>query len=167
MNLHRLPELAPLLREADHVDVKRVAGRATLREFLAGMLAYAPGWLKGLYVIRAGFVRLLGMRQPRMAVAARYAPSEVPVQPGQKAAFFTVRAAEEDRLWLAEVRDRHLDAWLGVVAEPLDERGVTRFHVVTIVKYNDWSGPVYFNVIRPFHHLVVGSMARAGIRQAL
>jgi hypothetical protein len=37
-----------------------------------------------------------------------------------------------------------------------------RFHVVTIVHYNNLAGPVYFNVIRPFHHLVVKQMARRG-----
>ncbi|MGE6761631.1 DUF2867 domain-containing protein [Corallococcus interemptor] len=28
--------------------------------------------------------------------------------------------------------------------------------------YRNWAGPVYFNVIRPFHHLVVARMARHG-----
>jgi hypothetical protein len=36
-----------------------------------------------------------------------------------------------------------------------------RFHVVTIVHYRRWTGPVYFNVIRPFHHLVVYQMAKS------
>jgi hypothetical protein len=116
-----------------------------------------------LYGVRGVFVRFLGMRQERQPVSARFAPSQVPMTRGDKAIFFTVRDASEDRLWVAEIRDQHLDAWLAVIAEPIDE-GLTRYHVATIVKYNKWTGPVYFNVIRPFHHLVVGSMARAGAR---
>ncbi|XXF76233.1 DUF2867 domain-containing protein [Myxococcaceae bacterium GXIMD 01537] len=39
-----------------------------------------------------------------------------------------------------------------------------RFHVATIVRYRRWAGPVYFNVIRPFHHLVVRGMLRHAAR---
>jgi len=28
------------------------------------------------------------------------------------------------------------------------------------VHYRSWAGPVYFNTIRPFHHIVVGSMMK-------
>ena len=35
---------------------------------------------------------------------------------------------------------------------------------LTVVHYKHWTGPVYFNVIRPFHHLVVRQMARAGTK---
>jgi hypothetical protein len=38
-----------------------------------------------------------------------------------------------------------------------------RCHVLTIVHYHHWTGPLYFNAIRPFHHLVVGSMVNAGV----
>jgi hypothetical protein len=47
------------------------------------------------------------------------------------------------------------------VAEPV-ANGLIRYYIVTIVHYLHWTGPVYFNLIRPFHHLVVARMARAG-----
>ena len=159
----RIPELVPLLKDADHVDVKVVAGGVTLREFLAGLAGYQPGWVTLLYGVRRGFVRLLGMRQGGIPHAARLRPAQVPMQAGAKFLFFTVRLAGEDRYWAAEAEDRHLRATLAVVAAPLGG-GRTRFYVVTIVHYHHWTGPVYFNVIRPFHHLVVGGMARAGAR---
>jgi hypothetical protein len=49
------------------------------------------------------------------------------------------------------------------VAEPL-ANDLIRYYIVTIVHYLHWTGPVYFNLIRPFHHLVVARMARAGAR---
>ncbi|GAA3132800.1 DUF2867 domain-containing protein [Planomonospora alba] len=152
----RSPELRAYTEGADHVDVKTVEGEVTLREFLAGFVSYEPGWIRFLYRVRAGFVRLLGMRQEELPSARGTRPRDVPFTPGEKLGFFTVAAAEEDRYFVAGSTESHLTAWLAVVAEP------GRFHVVTIVKYHRWTGPVYFNVIRPFHHLVVSGMARAG-----
>jgi hypothetical protein len=161
----RIPELAPLLADADHVDVKAVEGRVTLREFLAGLAGYQPGWVTALFGVRRGFVRLLGLRQDGTPHAARLRPAQVPMQVGAKFGFFTVCLAGEDRYWAAAVDEKHLHAVLAVVAEPRGG-GIHRFYVVTIVHYHHWTGPVYFNVIRPFHHLVVGGMARAGARSA-
>ncbi|GIH93074.1 DUF2867 domain-containing protein [Planobispora siamensis] len=153
-----IPRLRALTEDADHVDVKTVEGDVSLREFLAGFISYEPGWMRLLYRIRAGFVRLLGMRQGELPSARGTRPEEIPFTPGGKLAFFTVTEAEEDRYFVAGATESHLTAWLAVVAEP------GRFRVVTIVKYHRWTGPVYFNVIRPFHHLVVTRMARAGAR---
>jgi hypothetical protein len=35
--------------------------------------------------------------------------------------------------------------------------------VVTVVRYHNLAGRVYFNVIRPFHHLVVHAAMRAAL----
>ncbi|MEV8635483.1 DUF2867 domain-containing protein [Streptosporangium sp. NPDC051023] len=153
-----LPKLRALATGADHVDVKTVEGDLTLREFLHGFLSWQPGWLRFLYRIRAGFVRLLGMRQEGVPAALEIRPENISFTPGDRAAFFSVAEAEEGRYFAAVAAESHLTAHLVVVAEP----GI--FHVVTVVKYNRWTGPVYFNAIRPFHHLVVRGMARAAVR---
>jgi hypothetical protein len=71
-----------------------------------------------------------------------------------------VRAGEEGRYWIAETPDdKHLKAYFVVVQEPLGN-AVNRFSVITTIYYKHWTGPVYFNLIRPFHHLVVARMAR-------
>jgi hypothetical protein len=157
------PQFESVLKNADHVDVKTVEGDVNLRQFVAAMISYQPAWMTFLYRLRGFFVLLLGMKQDAIPRAALMRPEDVPMTHGSKAHFFTVSRAEEDRYWLAEIKDQHLDAALGVMVETL-ESGRTRFKVITIVRYNNWAGPVYFNIIRPFHHLVVGSMARAGAR---
>ena len=43
-------------------------------------------------------------------------------------------------------------------------RQKNRFYIMTVVHYKHWTGPVYFNMIRPFHHLVVRRMALAGLK---
>ncbi len=162
------PPLQPLLNNIDHIDVKVIdvaaaPGDMGLREFIAGMIAYNPGWIRLLYHIRAGFVRLLGMRQEGIPQAPVYRAADIPMTPGARLSFFTVDQAAEGRHWIASASESHLTAYLGVVLEP---RGpASRMHVVTLVKYNSWAGPVYFNVIRPFHHLVVRQMLRAGAQR--
>jgi hypothetical protein len=166
--IRRLPELAVLLEHADHIDVKTVMGSVDLRTFLANMLSYQPGWMTTLFGVRAIFVRFLGMRQhgiPRRKYRRYLTPENMPMQEGQSAVFFKVRMAKEEQYWIAEVKDKHLNAILGVVVEPQPGQPQRRFHVLTVVYYRNWAGPVYFNVIRPFHHLVVGSMAVAGVRK--
>lgn len=163
--IRQFPELASYLEDADHVDVKTVEGIVTLREFAAAMLSYQPGWLTFLYGVRAGFVRLLGMKQEGIPRPPHIDPAELPMSPGEMAHFFEVQQAEEDRFWIVGADDKHLSAWLAIVAEPL-EGALKRFHVATIVKYNHWTGPVYFTVIKPFHHLIVLAMVRRGVKSS-
>lgn len=158
----QIPEIQPLLQDADHIDIKMIEGSVSMRKFIVQMLAYQPAWVTFLYGVRWFFVRLLGMKQTGLPHSEKKHPEELPMQQGQPAAFFTVAAAAEERYWFAEISESHLTARLGVVVEPLTQ-GRRRFHVVTVVHYNQWTGPVYFNVIRPFHHLVVGQMAKAGV----
>jgi len=167
--IRRLPEIAVLLDHADHIDVKTVIGSVDLRTFLANMLSYQPDWVIALFGVRAVFVRFLGMRQSgvlRRKYRRYLTPEKIPMQEGQPAGFFKVHMAKEEQYWIAEVKDKHLDAILGVVVEQLPGQQQKRFHVLTVVYYRNWAGPLYFNVIRPFHHLVVGSMALAGVRKS-
>lgn len=159
--LTTIADIDNLMQDADHVDVKMVEGDVSLREFVAGMFSYYPSWIKNLYRIRWGFVRLLGMKQEGIPQMVRMKPEDVPLGAGEKAAFFTVEMAEDGRYWVASASESHLTAYLGVVVEPLADKN--RFHVITIVHYHSWAGPIYFNVIRPFHHLVVHQMAKAGV----
>jgi hypothetical protein len=156
--LKKIPELEPLLLNADHVDVKTAPSRRSLREFVARLLGWQPAWITFLYRIRALFVRCLGMRQEGLPHPIAMRPEEVPFGPGESLSFWTIKTAREDHYWVAEAVDTHLSAFLVVAVEPAQNQN--RFHVATIVHYRKWTGPVYFNVIRPFHHLVVWCMIR-------
>jgi hypothetical protein len=159
----RVPEVLSLLEGADHVDVKIVSGAVSMRAFVAAMLGYQPRWISGLYRVRGLFVRLLGLRQTGLPRAPQLSASTLPMAPGERVGFFRLRLAQDESHWVAEADDAHLKAALGVVVEPLPG-GHRRFYVLTIVHYHTWAGPVYFNAMRPFHHLVVGRMAMAGLR---
>ena len=162
--IDKYPEITRLLRGANHFDVKIVEGEVSMRQFIASMLSHYPRWIVFLYYVRWVFVRLLGMRQPdKPDELPRLKPEDISMTPGDHATFFIVRQAREEEYWIAETpEDKHLKAYFGIIVEPVGGN-LNRFHVVTIVHYNHWTGPVYFNTIRPFHHLVVRSMARAAV----
>lgn len=159
-----VPHLPSLMETADHIDIKTISGDVSLREFIAGMISYSPGWMKFLYGVRWFFVRLLGMKQEGMPQELTLRPEDVSFETGKPAAFFSVKMAEEDHYWFAGITESHLTAHLGVIMEPGQPN---RFQVLTIVHYNRWMGPVYFNVIRPFHHLVVGQMMKTAVQPPL
>ncbi|NDJ51549.1 MAG: DUF2867 domain-containing protein [Chloroflexi bacterium] len=152
--------LCGVLADSDHYDHKTIDGSGDLRAFLAGMINYDPPWMTALYAVRAAFVRLLGMRQGGIPRSPGLEPEDIDFEPGAKVSFFRTEQAEERQFWVGVIPDKHLTARLIVAAEPL-ETEQTRFHVGTVVHYQRWTGPLYFNVIRPFHHLVVSSMMRA------
>ena len=161
--LQSIHALQRFVEGADVIDVKQVESPTDLRTMIASMLSYYPWWIVRLYRLRKLLVGMLGLAQqvtPDRLPSLR--PDDVAFTPGAAVTFFTVRAAMEGRYWIAETpQDRHLRAYFGVVSEPIDGSR-RRFTVITTVYYKHWTGPVYFNLIRPFHHLVVASMVRHG-----
>ena len=167
-SIYQIPEISRLLRGSNHIDVKTITGQTSLREFIASMLSYYPAWLRLLYRIRAILVKLLGLyRHPVPGVLTRLTPEDISFVAGEVVTFFTVRMAKEKHYWVGETpEDKHLRAYFCITVESLDQY-CRQFHVATIVHYKHWTGPIYFNLIRPFHHLVVGRMMRAGVQQVL
>ena len=161
--LEQFPDIQHLLEGADHIDVKTIQSDLPLRTFIAGLLGHQPAWMTFLYRVRWLFVRLLGMQQQGVPRPTPMTAADVPMTPGAAAGFFKVVAAAEERYWFAGASESHLTAKLGVAVAPLAATQ-KRFHVITVVHYNSWAGPVYFNVIRPFHHLVVHQMMQEAIR---
>ena len=157
-------EFAIYFKNADHSDIKTIDGDVSLRHFISGMLSYYPRWIVFLFWIRGFLVQILGLvKHEKPDVLPSVKPENLSFESGEKASFFIVKNAKENVYWVAETpEDKHLKAYFGVVAEELSD-SITRFHVFTTVKYIHWTGPVYFNLIRPFHHLAVSSMMRAGI----
>lgn len=150
-------------QDADHIDIKSAVGNMSLNEFVAGMFNYQPAWMSFLYRVRQGFVRLLGMRQDGIPQALTLDPDNLNLRVGGKVGFFDIDAVESDNYLYLSAEESHLKATLGIIREPLDGQ-TNRYHAITIVHYKHWTGTIYFNVIRPFHHLVVQQMIKAGIR---
>jgi hypothetical protein len=157
-----LPEIADLLPVVDVVDVKTVRGAASLREFTAGALGYSPLWIKGLFAVRMAVALVLRLDMTGVPGSRRLRPETVSFTPGDPASFFTVERGEEDHYQLLKVTDNHLIGYLAIITD--NAQPESEFKVVTLVKYLRSGGRFYYNLIRPFHHAVVFSMARAGAK---
>ena len=153
-----LPELDDLLPIVDVVDVKTARGSVSLREFTAGALGHGPLWIKAMFGVRILLAWALRL-ETAVPDSFRLRPETVSFTPGDPAAFFTVVRGEEDHYLLLKVSDNHLVAWLAIIT---DNGQPAEFKVVTLVKYLRPVGRFYYNLIRPFHHLVLLSMCRAG-----
>ena len=116
-----------------------------------------------LYRIRQILVCLLGLvKHEKPAALPAYRPEDISFIPGEWVSFFKVCRAQEEKYWVSETpKDRHLTAYFGIIADKQNS-GQTTYNVITAITYLHWPGPVYFNVIRPFHHLVVSQMMKAG-----
>ncbi|MGE4421120.1 MAG: DUF2867 domain-containing protein [Pseudodesulfovibrio sp.] len=163
--LSLVPVLAEHMAAVDYLHVKTVESPQTLREFAAACLSYMPGWMRYLYRVRGWFVRLLGTRQEEVPCKKDIAPEQLLFRPGDMGAFFTVLDGEEERFWIGEARDGMIAGHLAFVREPGPD-GLNRFHLVTAATYLRWQARIYFTVIRPFHHLVVHTMARHALAEA-
>ncbi|GAA0579419.1 DUF2867 domain-containing protein [Kribbella sandramycini] len=159
-----VPELDDLLPTAHEVDIKNFRGPATLREFAAGALGYSPAWIKGLFGIRIAVAKALRLDTATVPLASRLRPETVSFTPGDPVSFFTVERGEENHYLLLKVTDNHLVAYLAILTD--NDRPEASFTVVTLVQYLRPAGRFYYNLIRPFHHLVVRSMCRAGLKSA-
>src|SRR5690606_10824120 len=117
-----------------------------------------------LYRVRMVFVRLLGLKQSGVPRPPELTVDTIDLQVGRRVAFFTIDDYIEESFMFTSIEESHLKATLGVVRQPLAD-GHSRFYTVTIVHYNSAVGPIYFNVIRPFHHIVVRQMMKAGLKR--
>ena len=165
--LCRIDAIRSLMAQADYRRVTTIASADRLEPFLTRLFAYRPKLIRLLYRLRAPLVRLLGFRQAPLPGMDEWIPEEFPMLPCGNVWFFTVRHVEKERCWIAGCpRDRHLDADLAVVAQPLSDR-CRRFHILTVVRYKHWTGPLYFNLIRLFNRLLVNRMAQAAAGRAV
>jgi hypothetical protein len=158
-----LPELQQYLDGADHVDVRSATSTANLREVIAGAAGWQPFWLRVLFGVRVLLARALRLDQPDIPESRggrRLRPEDVSFTPGDKVAFFTVADGAEDRYLVFESSDNHLTGWLAITREPVAAGNLYR--AITIVRYHRRAGRFYFNLIRPFHHLIMRQMVAAG-----
>jgi hypothetical protein len=164
--LARIAPLRSFWETADYREVESLYSEASVAGVLAAMLSHWPWWVRALFQARKLLVPLLRLvrhEEPEEITSLR--PEDIPFEPPGEALFFQLVSGDPDSHWLGvSPPDTHLSAYFGVVAERLPATGPRRFYVVTLVHYLRWTGPVYFNLIRPFHHLVVHSMMRSAAR---
>jgi len=158
--IERLPGLAGLLDGADHVDAHGMDGTGSVLGLAGGILSYRPAWMAFLWRVRVWLLRALGQGGRAVPNRARLTAGTLPCEPGARVGFFAVVRTDGETYWIVKGDESHLGAAMAVCAAPLPD-GRSRFSVVTVVRYHNRAGAVYFNLIRPFHHLVVHAAMRS------
>lgn len=161
-SLHR--EIECFTRSAHHLDAVSAHTSLSLRECISNALAWQPTWLKLLFLARGGLARLMRLKHPSSRPSHPLRPEEISFHPGDRLAFFSVSAGQEDAFLVLTAEDTHLTGHLIVEVDPSDTGTERRFRVITAVHYRRWTGRLYFNIIRPFHHLIMHRMVAAAGR---
>jgi hypothetical protein len=142
-----VPNLYEVLKNRDHFDIKSIASNKTLIQFNEQLLSYHPEWVKFLYQLREMLLNFLKIP---------YTKNFEPV--------YTTVDGFDDFFWLGVISDSHLTAHLGVLKKK-NSGATATFYVFSIVHYHTRAGKFYFNLIRPFHHLVVHWMMAAAVKE--
>ena len=127
-------------RIPDFADMQVVAlppGTTTVGRIFT--TANMPWWVKALFVVRRLLTPLLGIPQRDLT---SFAVSRV-----------------EDNEALVEVKDPHLDFWVGVVVDTLNERLIA----TTVVKLHGWRGRLYWIPAGLLHGIVFKAMLRRAV----
>lgn len=159
--IRSIDSLNVLMENADYIDSRVFSGNCSFHDFLDRMLRYKPFWLRMLYKVRSVLAKIMGLKHDEIG-HAKVREKEFDFTPGGKVDFFTSVDFQGGKYWIGEAQDKHLCGYIGVVAVPCSA-SQTEFHTFTIVHYRNWSGPLYFNLIRPFHHLVVYFMGKYAV----
>lgn len=160
--MHR--EIERFTRPAHHLDAVSAYASVSLRECISNALSWQPTWLKILFLARGGLARLMRLEHPSSRPGRPLRPEEISFHPGDRLAFFTVSAGKEDAFLVLTAEDTHLVGHLIVEVDPTDTGIERRFRIITAVQYRRWTGMLYFNIIRPFHHIIMYRMIAAASR---
>ncbi|WP_027183081.1 DUF2867 domain-containing protein [Desulfovibrio inopinatus] len=156
----QIPLVTMLSQDTDYVDWKSVCGRMPLDRFVVSLLQYRPVWLQSMYAFRAIVAGILGIRLPTMT--GTFSRSHAPMTPGEQLGPFRVVEAAYDSYWIGKTEDKNLIAHIVVVAS--QQQTDTRFDVGTFVTFLRPTGRLYFQIVRPFHHLVLTTAMAAAVR---
>ena len=144
---------------ADYTDCFRGEFPGTERippeKLMAAFWTTMPGWLAFLFKLRNLLVRPFGLKTGEGPSREKL---EEALNNGESCGFMSVAERTADETIVA-LDDKHLVAYMSIYIE-----GGEVF-ASTVVKYHNKLGVVYFNLIRPFHILVVKNLFKQMMRE--
>lgn len=145
-----------LVRVAHHIDTHKIQSNRSVAAFVASFLSYRPAWVNALYHARPILMHVLGAKPESFPYQGLIRARDIEFEAGSKVWFFTVRDGQPDRRIVLRASNALLIAYM-VIERTADTGGEPVFSVTTMVRYRNRIGRIYFNIIRPFHHMVVSA----------
>ena len=155
---YAVPEYSKVSEYLPHIhycDCYQVVTKTDLSvDQLTTEIFQTPHWADVLLNIRNALVKLVelqaGGNKLETHIAAYYPP-------GTKAVYFTVTDRTEQEIIMAE-KDTHLDFWVSVMICREDDQTVVS--LITLVKYNNLLGRIYYFFVKPFHRIICSSLMK-------
>jgi hypothetical protein len=101
------------------------------------------------------FLVALGLNTGAKNVKDRLRHPVISISKGSQVSIFNVLELTDEEVLLF-IPDKHLDAWLSFIIQGLP--GHQEIVISTTVKYHNLIGKIYFNLIQPFHVLIIRSI---------
>lgn len=117
-----------------------------------------PKWVVALFKLRNILVRPFGLKSDEIADRNTKLKSMI-INGGSVGVMSLV--AKSDNETILMLSDRHLDAYASIYTE--NEKESQIITTITLVRFHNTFGRIYFTVIKPFHKIVV----KAGMRSTL
>lgn len=114
----------------------------------------SPKWVSFLFRIRNSIVKLIGLEADK----TNKEELEKCIRENKSYKIFSVVSKSQNETVL-KLSDKHLDAYMSIFIANQDNNFQTLYSI-TVVHFHNRLGYVYFNIIRPFHAIVVKSMLK-------
>lgn len=124
-------------------------------QLMAAFWTTMPAWLNLLFKLRNLLVRPFGLKTGTDGSREELKQA---LLKGEDYGFMSAVARSADESVIS-LDDKHLKAWFSVYIERRD------VYMTTLVKFYNKLGVAYFNLIRPFHKIVVKNIFRRVLRE--
>lgn len=124
-------------------------------DVMVGFWTGQTGWVSALFRLRHFLVRFIGLQGSEKPDTGAF---ERMIRESGSYRFASV-VAKNDRETVLLLSDKHLDAWMSIYVDS------AKVFAITVVKFHNRIGRIYFFVIRPFHDIVVRNLLRKATAQ--
>jgi hypothetical protein len=153
------------LDRIDHADafhcLFQTSDHITIEQVIHAFFAAAPSWMHTLFNIRDAIVKQFGLKTINRKERERMR-REFVIQPGASLGLFNVFSNNEREVIMGE-DDKHLNFRVSFLLEKRDDQ-TYELYFMTIVKFHNWLGKIYFLPVKPMHALVVKTMMRNTVK---
>jgi hypothetical protein len=130
-------------------------------EIMISFWTVMPGWVNALLNLRNLLVRPFGLNTGEDR--GRIEGVKAMIRAGNWNNGLMSVAAKSGNETVILLSDKHLDAYMSVFISTKDK--LQEVKVITLVRYHNSLGRIYFFFIRPFHKIIIKSMLRSTLER--